>query len=86
MATETSAPSGKRLEMARANVERCRNYDPRPPEGRTENEETIVILGEQIEQMREMLRVARCPNKDAAGHEQTWQCQWCDEQRALVTP
>lgn len=45
-------------------------------------EATTQYLNE-VERLREMLRVARCPNKDATGHEQLWPCQWCDEQRGL---
>lgn len=69
----------KQREMAASNVERCRNYDPRPPEGRTENEETIVILGEQVEQLRALLACARCPDERTRGHQVEEQCQWCYE-------
>ena len=34
--------------------------------------------------LREMWDVAVCPDAHNAGHETTYQCQWCDERNALL--
>jgi hypothetical protein len=41
-------------------------------------------LRAENERLRELLYVARCPNEKRDGHEQAWQCQWCDERNTAV--
>lgn len=31
-----------------------------------------------------LLAVAVCPNARNSGHEEAWQCQWCDERKSLT--
>jgi len=33
------------------------------------------------ERLRGLLLAADCPNARSIGHEQAWQCQWCDERK-----
>lgn len=39
----------------------------------------------EIERLRELLKIAKCPSEATYGHEGTWQCQWCDERKTALS-
>ena len=43
----------------------------------------VVKRSERIHEL-ELLKAAACPVSDSEGHEEAWQCQWCDERKAAV--
>ena len=46
----------------------------------------LAALESENVKMRELLAAAACPVSDSDGHNQNWQCQWCDERKAALQP
>lgn len=50
-------------------------------------QEEFDALRADVDALRELLKVAKCPNCDGSGTTICGdQCQWCDERAAMIRP